>query len=84
VPLCTWFKGGPRSQHDPGGIEVFEAGWRVCPALRRENHTFKRADRSARVQRGIGNAYSDEILHAAAAVTVQADAEHRRRRGGAL
>src|SRR5579862_5011812 len=50
--------------HDPGGIEVLEADaatFRV--ALRRENHTLKRALTDRHLFSGIGNAYSDEILH---------------------
>ncbi len=51
---------------DRGGIEVFEtdaAAFR--DALRRENHTLKRALTDPRLFSGIGNAYSDEILHRA-------------------
>ena len=51
---------------DPGGIEIFEtdqAGFRA--ALTAENRTLKRALTDPRVVSGIGNAYSDEILHAA-------------------
>jgi formamidopyrimidine-DNA glycosylase len=51
---------------DPGGVEVFEtdvAGFRV--ALTLENRTLKRALTDPRLVSGIGNAYSDEILHAA-------------------
>lgn len=51
---------------DPGGIEVFESDldtFRV--ALMAENRTLKRALTDPRVLSGIGNAYSDEILHAA-------------------
>jgi len=51
---------------DPGGIEVFECdlnAFRV--ALSNENRTLKRALTDPRVISGIGNAYSDEILHAA-------------------
>lgn len=51
---------------DPGGIEVFATdleGFRV--ALTRENRTLKRALTDPRILSGIGNAYSDEILHAA-------------------
>ncbi len=52
--------------HDPGGIEVLEAPLsRFAAALRRENHTLKRALSDPRLFSGIGNAYSDEILHAA-------------------
>ncbi len=53
-------------QHDPGGLEVLEAdlpGFRE--ALTRENHTLKRALTDPRLFSGIGNAYSDEILHRA-------------------
>ncbi|MES1258909.1 MAG: zinc finger domain-containing protein, partial [Acidobacteriota bacterium] len=51
---------------DPGGIDVLAAdlnGFRA--ALTVENHTLKRALTDPRVLSGIGNAYSDEILHAA-------------------
>jgi formamidopyrimidine-DNA glycosylase len=51
---------------DLGGLEVLEAD---LPAfrerLRRENHTLKRALTDPRLFSGIGNAYSDEILHRA-------------------
>jgi len=54
------------TQHDPGGIEVLEARLEeFAQALRRENHTLKRALTDPQVFSGIGNAYSDEILHAA-------------------
>ncbi|MBV8551871.1 MAG: formamidopyrimidine-DNA glycosylase [Acidobacteriaceae bacterium] len=51
---------------DPGGIEVFTAdadSFRA--ALTSQNHTLKRALTDPRLVSGIGNAYSDEILHAA-------------------
>ena len=51
---------------DPGGAEVFaidEAEF--ATRLRRENHTLKRALTDPRLFSGIGNAYSDEILHRA-------------------
>jgi len=51
---------------DPGGIEVFESDlddFRL--ALTAENRTIKRALTDPRIISGIGNAYSDEILHAA-------------------
>jgi formamidopyrimidine-DNA glycosylase len=54
------------SQHDPGGVEPL-----VCSLtefrqrLRQENRTLKRALTSPKSFSGIGNAYSDEILHAA-------------------
>ena len=51
---------------DPGGIDVLAATageFRI--ALTAENHTLKRALTDPRLLSGIGNAYSDEILHAA-------------------
>ncbi|MDX1541763.1 MAG: DNA-formamidopyrimidine glycosylase family protein [Geminicoccaceae bacterium] len=52
--------------HDPGGLEVLDAGLeRFTRALRATNHTLKRALTDPRIFSGIGNAYSDEILHAA-------------------
>jgi len=54
------------AQHDPGGLEVLDADLDAfAGALRRENHTLKRALTDPHVFSGIGNAYSDEILHAA-------------------
>ena len=51
---------------DPGGIDVFAADLASFrSALTAENHTLKRALTDPRVLSGIGNAYSDEILHAA-------------------
>jgi len=51
---------------DPGGIEVFSSDLDTFrAALSVENHTLKRALTDPRVISGIGNAYSDEILHAA-------------------
>ena len=52
--------------HDPGGIEVFDADLAAFrAALTAENHTLKRVLTDPRVFSGIGNAYSDEILHRA-------------------
>ena len=52
--------------HDPGGIEVLPStAAEFAAALRRENHTIKRALTDPHLLSGIGNAYSDEILHAA-------------------
>jgi len=51
---------------NPGGIDIFESdleGFRA--ALTAENRTLKRALTDPRMVDGIGNAYSDEILHAA-------------------
>jgi formamidopyrimidine-DNA glycosylase len=53
-------------QHDPGGLDVFEADLPTFrAALQRGNHTLKRALTDPHLFSGIGNAYSDEILHAA-------------------
>lgn len=52
--------------HDPGGLEVLDASLTAfADALRADNHTLKRALTDPHVFSGIGNAYSDEILHAA-------------------
>lgn len=52
--------------HDRGGLEPLTADpAELAAALRRENHTIKRALTDPGVIAGIGNAYSDEILHAA-------------------
>ncbi len=49
--------------HDPGGIEPLDADLGAfTEALRRENHTVKRALTDPHLFSGIGNAYSDEIL----------------------
>src|SRR5258708_1235333 len=51
---------------DPGGIDIFTSDLESFrTALAAENHTLKRALTDPRVISGIGNAYSDEILHAA-------------------
>jgi formamidopyrimidine-DNA glycosylase len=51
---------------DPGGLEVLGAKLDAFSAvLRSENHTLKRALTDPRLFSGIGNAYSDEILHRA-------------------
>jgi formamidopyrimidine-DNA glycosylase len=52
---------------DPGGVDVSSLGEEEFgERLRRENHTLKRALTDPHVFSGIGNAYSDEILHHAA------------------
>jgi formamidopyrimidine-DNA glycosylase len=52
--------------HDPGGLEVLDADPAAFrAALTEENHTLKRVLTDPRVFSGIGNAYSDEILHRA-------------------
>ena len=54
------------ARQDPGGLEVFESSSEdFGRALTRENHTLKRALTDPHIFSGIGNAYSDEILHAA-------------------
>src|SRR5207302_5772694 len=52
--------------HDAGGLEVLDADLPAFrAALTRESHTLKRALTDPRLLSGVGNAYSDEILHAA-------------------
>lgn len=54
------------SSLDPGGIEVMNSTpAEFESALKLENHTLKRALTDPRIFSGIGNAYSDEILHKA-------------------
>jgi formamidopyrimidine-DNA glycosylase len=51
---------------DPGGLEPLEASYEAfCAAATRESHTLKRTLTDPHLFSGIGNAYSDEILHAA-------------------
>jgi formamidopyrimidine-DNA glycosylase len=51
---------------DPGGLEVLGSNLpEFAERLTRENHTLKRALTDPHIFSGIGNAYSDEILHAA-------------------
>jgi formamidopyrimidine-DNA glycosylase len=51
---------------DPGGLEVMAADRAAFAArVKAENHTLKRALTDPRLFSGIGNAYSDEILHRA-------------------
>jgi formamidopyrimidine-DNA glycosylase len=54
------------ARHNPGGLEVMSTDLATfIEALKRENHTLKRVLTDPHVFSGIGNAYSDEILHAA-------------------
>jgi formamidopyrimidine-DNA glycosylase len=54
------------AEHDRGGLEPLDCtADEFRAALTRENHTLKRALADPRLFAGIGNAYSDEILHAA-------------------
>src|SRR5687767_2644980 len=69
---------------DMGGLEVEAAGFDAFERrLQSENHTLKRALTDPRLFSGIGNAYSDEILHRAKlsplALTSKLDAAQRRR-----
>jgi len=69
---------------DPGGIDVLNAdAASFAQRLTAENHTLKRALTNPRLFGGIGNAYSDEILHRARlsplALTHALDAEQTRR-----
>ena len=58
--------------HRRGGLEVLECSLdQFKQALQSENHTPKRALTDQRLFSGIGNAYSDEILHAARLSPVQ-------------
>lgn len=53
-------------EHDPGGLEPLEIDYGAFKAaLFERNHTVKRALTDPRIFSGIGNAYSDEILHRA-------------------
>jgi formamidopyrimidine-DNA glycosylase len=59
-------RGKDLEEMNPGGVEIFETdleGFRA--ALSVENRTLKRALTDPRLISGVGNAYSDEILHAA-------------------
>ena len=54
------------AEHDPGGLEVLDSTLAAFEAaLRAENRTLKRALTDPHILSGIGNAYSDEILHRA-------------------
>ena len=54
------------SELDPGGLEIFDASLdEYRNRLLIENHTLKRSLTDPRLFSGIGNAYSDEILHRA-------------------
>lgn len=71
-------------RHDPGGIEPLTCSYAdFVRTLTRGNHTLKRALTDPRSFSGIGNAYSDEILHAArlspVALSQSLDEDARRR-----
>ena len=72
------------AEHGRGGLEVLGATPDAfAAALQRERHTLKRALTDPRLFSGIGNAYSDEILHRARMspfkLTTALDAEERKR-----
>jgi formamidopyrimidine-DNA glycosylase len=72
-------------EHDPGGVEVFAADLAAFrAALLRENHTLKRALTDPRLFSGIGNAYSDEILHRACLSPVRLTGQLEEEEIGAL
>ena len=53
-------------EQDPGGLDLFASTFdQFLAVLRRQNHTLKRSLTDPRLFSGIGNAYSDEILHRA-------------------
>lgn len=61
---------------DRGGLEVLGASReQFAAALRRENHTLKRSLTDPRLFSGIGNAYSDELLHRAGMSPVRLTAQ---------
>jgi formamidopyrimidine-DNA glycosylase len=54
------------AKHQPGGLEILDASLETFrEQLRRKNHTVKRSLTDPHLFSGIGNAYSDEILHRA-------------------
>jgi formamidopyrimidine-DNA glycosylase len=64
--LCVFAGEEGLGSIDPGGIDVFLSDRNAFrEALTAENRTLKRALTDPRIVSGIGNAYSDEILHAA-------------------
>jgi formamidopyrimidine-DNA glycosylase len=72
------------ADHDPGGLEPLACtAEELSDAITRENHTLKRALTDPHILSGIGNAYSDEILHKARLSPVRqtralSDGEHAR------
>jgi formamidopyrimidine-DNA glycosylase len=71
--------------HDPGGLEVMTATAEAFhEALTRESHTLKRALTDPHVLSGIGNAYSDEILHRARMSPFKRTADLSREESAAL
>jgi formamidopyrimidine-DNA glycosylase len=79
-------RGGERLvEFDSGGLEIFDASFREFRArLISENHTLKRALTDPRLISGIGNAYSDEILHRARLSPLQLTQEMNDEEAGRL
>ena len=70
--LHLFANGAAAKDIDPGGIDVFAASLEdFRAALTAENRTLKRALTDPRILSGIGNAYSDEVLHAARLSPIQ-------------
>ena len=70
--LHLFANGAAAKDIDPGGIDVFAASLEdFRAALTAENRTLKRALTDPRILSGIGNAYSDEVLHAARLFPIQ-------------
>jgi formamidopyrimidine-DNA glycosylase len=64
--LWVFGSGKQLSEQDPGGLEILEAPYEAFRSrLLAENHTLKRSLTDPQTFSGIGNAYSDEILHRA-------------------
>ena len=64
--LCLAASHTEVNEHDPGGLEVLASDYKsFAAAITAANHTLKRALTDPRILSGIGNAYSDEILHRA-------------------
>jgi formamidopyrimidine-DNA glycosylase len=70
--LHLFANGAATKDIDPGGIDIFAASLEdFRAALTAENRTLKRALTDPRILSGIGNAYSDEVLHAARLSPIQ-------------
>ena len=72
------------AEHDPGGLDVLTSSREAFQErLQIANHTLKRALTDPHLMDGIGNAYSDEILHAAQLSPLAAHQPPDRRASGA-
>ncbi len=73
------------AEHDPGGLEIATSDrGEFLAALRSGNHTLKRALTDPHLLSGIGNAYSDEILHRARLSPVMLTSRLTDEQGGRL